>query len=188
MGWKTVKEWLGIPSAVVHIQEGLLSEGVLSIGTPGIPVLVQVGKDGQIVGDMKTIGATSQLGAAIRRIGTDKNGFMEALAAEDQFESEGVKVYTYNARTGTVDEHLCEKLSYPNVTNSGALMYDDLFFPDPEQARLRGLEEEEALIEHYQAEKEQAEKALEQAKTSLKRAQAHLRSLKNAETRSAPMP
>jgi hypothetical protein len=179
MGWKTVKEWLGVTGAVVHVQDG-----ILSIGTPGIPVLVQVGKDGQVVRDPKAVGSASQLGRAIRKIGADKAGFMEALAAEDQFEV-STKVYTYNLETGKVEEHQSEKPGYPNVTHSGVLMYDDLFFSDPEQARLRGMEEEEELIERYQAEKEQAEKALEQAKALLKRAQAHLRDLKKGEPKQA---
>lgn len=145
-----------------------------------MPVLIQVGKDGQVVRDPRAVGSTSQLGKAIRQIGVDKDSFKQALAAQDEFES-GINVYTYNSETGEVEEHEAEALGYPNVTYEGILMFDNVFFPDPEQARLRGMEEEEALIERYQAEKEQAEKALEQAKASLKRAQAHLRDLKKGE-------
>lgn len=130
MGWKKFKEKYDI-GHTVHI-----SGGKLCIGSPYVSDLASI--------DLKT-GVLIENPTFRRFVAENYKSLYSAneqqilaiLASEDRFEA-SLPVFT--VEDGKLISDFCEKYSWPNVTHSGRLMYDNVWFKTKEEALERGIE------------------------------------------------
>ena len=123
MGWKAVRDHYRI-GHIVRIEDGRLL-----IGSPYVRDLVAVEADGTVVPN-RVFRDDGELGRYRAEMEADRETLLGLLASVDSFER-SVPVWTW--RGAEIVEDACEQPGWPNVTHSGALMYDNTFSTDRDE-------------------------------------------------------
>jgi hypothetical protein len=148
MGWKAVKEALGIDRHIVAV-----TDNGICIGSGFVHDLVVIDPESGAFKENETFsGFVDQVCPRLREISPEQ--MKKLIQAPDKFEA-SVTVYTYE--DGQILERQCEEPGYPNLTHDGDLMHDNTYSTDRDtvvrwakrSARLRSqmLHEEVARLE-----------------------------------------
>lgn len=130
MGWKAVKDHYGI-GHIVHMS----GDDVL-IGGAYVSEIIRITRDG-IVHEKPTMRPLDgDLARYVEEIRRDAARFRELMGVKDVFEG-AIPVYGWSG--STIIEDFCEEYGWPNVTHSGALMWDGHFFLDRDDAVRRAV-------------------------------------------------
>lgn len=167
MGWKKFKEKYGIKHTV-HI-----SGGKLHIGSAYVSNLVSV--------DLKTGKLVEN--SSFRRFvpenykelySANEQQILAILASEDRFEK---KLPVFTVADGKLVEDFCEKYGWPNVTHSGWLMYDNVWFKTKEEALDHGIRSAESYRNHVRVKIADTKQQLEKLDKDLDESIAELNAL-----------
>lgn len=124
MGWKNVKEYYRIDHQVEVTDEGIC------IGSPYVHAIIVISLDGVLVKeDDRTM--NEKLSRYQAEMKDDPVKLRELVVSADTFAA-SVPVYTYQG--ADVIQKQCEQLGWPNVTHDGAMMYENTFFPNRDDA------------------------------------------------------
>lgn len=129
MGWKAVKDHYRI-GHFVHVRDG-----EILIGSPYVSDLITIRNDGTIVPN-RIVRDDGKLGGYMDEMREDVPKLLELMHSPDVFER-SIPVFTYDG--ANIVEDACEELGWPNVTHRGALMYENTFFADRDDAVRKAL-------------------------------------------------
>ena len=130
MGWKAIRDHYRIGHIVHMVGDDLL------IGGAYVSEIIRVSPDG-IVEEKPTMRPLDgDLARYVHEIRGDAARFRELLAVKDAF-IRSTPVYGWSG--STIIEDFCEEYGWPNVTHSGALMWDGHFFLDRDDAVRRAV-------------------------------------------------
>lgn len=164
MGWKAVRDHYRIGHIVQRSGDDLL------IGSGYVSDLVRITPEGGIV-ENRIFRREGELGRYVNEMEADKALLLSLMASEDVFER-SIPVYGWSG--ATIVEDACEEVGWPNVTHSGALMYDNAFFLDRDDAVRHAVADARSGIDAWTERVEEAEADLEHRKANLERVRRNL--------------
>lgn len=137
MGWKTIKDHYGIKHTVqVDYVDG--KGDCICIGSGFIPKLITISLDGCVLSRYESLPSSLE-GVYTRMLVDYKTGLLQSLVVKhDTFVSWWPVYYPDH---GLIHEDFCEQYGYPNITHSGALMFDNKHFKTVKEARVALLED-----------------------------------------------
>ena len=118
MGWKNVKEHYGIG----HIVQ--VCDGMICIGSGYVPEIIIIDANLNIKRN-ESIGRGEPFDGWVSEMESDLATLRRLIETPDTF-ARDLPVYTYDY-DGNIIQHMCEEYGWPNVTHSGALMYENTF-------------------------------------------------------------
>ena len=130
MGWKAVKDHYRI-GHIVH-----MSGDDLLIGGAYVSEIIRVSPEGVVEEKPTMRPLDGELARYVHEIRGDASRFRGLLALKDEFTA-STPVYGWSG--STIVEDFCEEYGWPNVTHSGALMWDGHFFLDRDDAVRRAV-------------------------------------------------
>ncbi|MCC5611030.1 hypothetical protein LC612_30840 [Nostoc sp. CHAB 5834] len=120
MGCKNLKNHFQIKH-IVHVRDS-----AVCIGSPYIPDLFIIGKDGGLLKSPDSRGSP-ELTRYIEEL-TAEPDLVKKLIEEPDSYGAALPVYTWDG--GKIVERQCEAYGWPNVTFEGELMYENRYSPD----------------------------------------------------------
>lgn len=150
MGWKAIRDHYRI-GHIVHVREG----DVL-IGSPMVSQLVTIRPDGTIVPN-SIVRNDGVLNRYMDEMREDVPKLLDLMHSEDVFDA-SIPVFTWEG--ADIVEDACEEFGWPNVTHSGALMYENTFFLDRSDAVRKAFSSARYRIDAWGEHVEEARKSL----------------------------
>lgn len=173
MGWKAVKDAYNIE----HIVE--VDDGNILISSDYLHGIIKIDPKLKTI-EWGTLGER-QYGDLARYwcdLHADLDKLWQLADAKDEF-STSLPVYSYS--DGKIIEDYCEEYGWPNVTHTGKLMYDNVFFSSRNDAIKRGIRNAEAGVEIAAEHVETCKQKLADAEKHLMQEQGELNSLRSLE-------
>lgn len=164
MGWKSVRDHYRIAHIVQVVGHDML------IGSGYVSDLIRIGTDGTVVLN-RIFSSQADLCRYVYEMQADPALLLSLMARKDEFER-SIPVYGWSG--STIVEDACEEFGWPNVTHLGALMYDERFFLDRDDAIRRALSSARSRIGSWTERVEEAERMLADKKAGLDRARLDL--------------
>lgn len=124
MGWKNVKDHYRIEHHV-HV-----TELGICIGSPYVPDLIVISKDGQLVKRDDSWHRNADLARYMNEMDADPSLLQRLVQSPDTFTRSPIPVYTWVG--GDILEMQCDEPGWPNVTHDGVMMYENLYSTDRE--------------------------------------------------------
>lgn len=164
MGWKSVRDHYRIAHIVQVVGDDML------VGSGYVSDLIRIGPDGTVVLN-RTFSSQADLCRYVDGMEADPALLLSLMARKDEFER-SIPVYGWSG--STIVEDACEEFGWANVTHSGALMYDERFFLDRDDAVRKALSSARSRIGPWTERVEEAERTLAEKKAGLDRARLDL--------------
>jgi hypothetical protein len=159
MGWKNVKEHYRIKHQV------RASEAGICIGSPYISDILIINFDG-VLTKRYDDGSNDDILRYQSEMDADPALLKRLVQAEDVFAA-SIPVYTY--ADGCIVEKRCEVPGWPNVTNDGDMMYENMYSTDKAQVIEWAKRNAALVVRVGLRDVEQAEKALSDARSRLEK-------------------
>jgi hypothetical protein len=169
MGWKAVKDHYRIGHTVQ------IREGDLLIGSAYVSDLITVKPDGTVIPNRVFSNEGGDLGRYRDEMRADKAKLLDLMKSEDVFER-GIPVYSWH--DAEIVEDLCEEFGYPNITHTGALMYENTHFLDRDDAIRKALRSTRYGIESWRSNLEEAKEKIVKVQARLDEIEANFAKLR----------
>jgi hypothetical protein len=170
MGWKAVKDHYRI-GHIVH-----MSGDDLLIGGAYVSEIIRVSPEGVVEEKPTMRPLDGELARYVYEIRGDASRFRGLLASKDEFTA-STPVYGWSG--STIVEDFCEEYGWPNVTHSGALMWDGHFFLDRDDAVRRAVAGARGRMSSLAERVEELEEKLAERKRMLAGAEGDLNDLRS---------